>query len=376
MPPFVPPEDAAAPPPLPGIYLHVPFCKTLCPYCDFVKVRERGPAPDSFIDALVREIETFDAGSQRFGSVFYGGGTPSRLSPAQLQRVNQSLRACLNLAPGAEWSLEANPDDITPELLDGFLEAGINRVSLGVQSFDNRVLKFLGRRHDAASARRACDEVAAHFDNWSLDLMFGAPPIEAWPDTLAEAVALNPPHLSAYGLTYEAGTPFERRAKDATPDDVMLSLYQALETAVAGYDHYEISNFAKPGCRARHNLVYWHNLPYAGFGTGAYAYWNGVRARNHVSLESYLAEPGAKEESTVITPHEERVETVIQHMRLRDGLPLERYRARFDSGVTEDFGDALRQLEARGLVTLDAGHLRPTREGFYLNNEIGLALVG
>ncbi|MFM1920991.1 MAG: hypothetical protein RLZZ303_2625 [Candidatus Hydrogenedentota bacterium] len=376
MPPLVAPEDAAAPPPLPGIYLHVPFCKTLCPYCDFVKVRERGPAPDSFIEALVREIEAFDAGGKRFGSVFYGGGTPSRLSPAQLQRVNQSLRDCLNLAPGAEWSLEANPDDITPELLDGFLEAGINRVSLGVQSFDSRVLKFLGRRHDAAAARRACGEVAARFDNWSLDLMFGAPPIEAWPDTLAEAVALDPPHLSAYGLTYEAGTPFERRAKDATPDDVMLSLYQSLEAALAGYDHYEISNFAKPGRRARHNLVYWHNLPYAGFGTGAYAYWNGIRARNHVSLERYLAEPGAKEESTPITPREERVETVIQHMRLRDGLPLERYHTRFGSGVMEDFGGPLQQLEARGLVSVDAERLRPTREGFYLNNEIGLALVG
>ncbi len=357
-----------------GVYVHVPFCKTLCPYCDFVKVRDRDGVPESFVYALCSEIQRFE-GPRDFQSVFFGGGTPSRFSPQQLLRVNNALREHLLISPDAEWTLEANPDDLSADALSGFLDAGINRLSMGVQSFDDRVLKYLGRRHNAAKALAALELVAGRFDNWSLDLMFGAPPLDAWTETLRIAVSLGSPHVSAYGLTYEAGTPFERRAADATPDDVMLAMYQELEVALEKFDHYEISNFALADRQARHNLVYWHNLPYAGFGTGAYSYIGGLRARNHTGLEDYLRDPGAKEETLVITSREERVETLIQHLRLRAGLPRERYQGRFGNAVDDDFGVELQQLSARGLIECSAEHIKPTRDGFYLNNEIGLALV-
>jgi oxygen-independent coproporphyrinogen-3 oxidase len=365
-----PPAQAAL-----GVYLHIPFCKTLCPYCDFVKVRDRNGVPEEFVDALLREIRAYN-GPREARSVFFGGGTPSRLTGRQLARINDALREAFDFVPGSEWSLEANPDDISPDALTAMAEAGINRLSLGVQSFDDRVLRYLGRRHDAASALRAGEEIARHFDNWSLDLMFGAPPLEAWPDTLRTAVSLRAPHMSAYGLTYEEGTPFAKRARDATPDDVMLRMYQQLEEALGEYDHYEISNFAMPGRQAQHNLVYWHNLPYAGFGTGAYSYIGGIRARNATSLEVYLRTPGQKEEALHIAPHEEKLETLIQHLRLREGLPRARYAARFGEDVEAAFGPALERCASRGLVTISPEWIRPTAEGFYLNNEIGLELVG
>lgn len=357
-----------------GIYLHVPYCKTLCPYCDFVKVRNAHGVPEEFVDALCAEIADFH-GPDEAGSVFFGGGTPSRFSAGQLLRVNEALRARFRFVPDAEWTLEANPDDLTDDVIQGILDSGIARLSMGVQSFDDRVLRYLGRRHDAASARSACERVARCFDNWSLDLMFGAPPLEAWADTLQTAVSLSPPHISAYGLTYEPGTPFEKRADQATPEDTMLAMYQELESALCAFDHYEISNFALPGRQARHNLVYWRNEAYAGFGTGAYSFVGGVRARNHTSIEAYLQDPGGKEESLAISPREERIETVIQHLRLREGLPRARYQARFGADVWEDFGPQLDRVLTRGLVEVDASTVRPTREGFYLNNEIGLELV-
>ncbi len=356
-----------------GIYIHIPYCKTLCPYCDFVKVRTRDGAPDAFVNALCAEIAEFD-GPDVAGSIFFGGGTPSQLSAAQLARVLDTLRERFTLdAP--EITLEANPDDVTVDLARAWRAAGVNRVSLGVQSLDDRVLRYLGRRHDAASARRACAVVAETFDNWSFDLIFGAPPVDAWEATLSGAVAMDPPHVAAYGLTYEEGTPFERRAGEAVDDEVSLAMYRSLEGALGNYHHYEISNFAKPGRESKHNLIYWRNGEYAGFGTGAYSYLGGVRARNETNTDAYLRAPGTKCEALTLSDAEVRIETVIQYMRLRTGLPRAEYAARFGHDVREDFGPALDAMIARGLVTEDLDTFLPTREGFYLNNEIGLALV-
>lgn len=359
-----------------GVYLHIPFCKTLCPYCDFVKDRSRAGVPDPFVDALCAEIAAHD-GPRDAGSIFFGGGTPSMLSAPQLERILTSLRNTFAWHD-MELTLEANPDDLDAALLRAWHDLGVNRVSLGVQSFDARVLKYLGRRHNADGARRACDLVAAQFKNWSLDLIFGAPPLEPWQDTLDEAMRLSPPHLSAYGLTYEPGTPFERRAGEAVDQDVSLELYRMLEETLtgAGYMHYEISNFGKPGREARHNLVYWHNEAYAGFGTGAFSYINGVRARNHATNDAYLRAPGGKEESLALSAEEIRIETLIQFFRLREGLPKAHYAERFQRDLDADFGKVLAKLVAGGLLEDTGDFVRPTRRGFYLNNEIGLALVG
>lgn len=360
--------------PMLGVYIHIPFCRTRCPYCDFVSEAIIGKVPESYVDALCREIAAFE-GPDAVASIFFGGGTPSLLHERQLDRLLHAVRKRFTLTD-PEITLEANPDDVTPALISSWRGVGVNRVSLGVQSFDEETLRYLGRRHDAESARRACGDVAEQFANWNMDLMFGTPWWRQWAVTLAECVRWSPPHVAAYGLTYEPGTQFAGRVHEAVGDDTALSLYQQTETALSSYDHYEVSNYSRPGYAARHNLIYWHNEEYAGFGTGAYGYIGGVRARNLPDTRAYLNAPGQKAEALRLTEPEIRVETLIQHFRLRAGLPKDKYLRRFGRTPQQDFGPQLTQLITRGLLVEDADAFRVTAQGFYLNNEIGLALVG
>lgn len=356
-----------------GVYLHIPYCRTRCPYCTFVSRAIDGPVPQSYVEAVCREIAGFQ-GPDVARSVFFGGGTPSLLDPAMLERMLEALRKRFSF-DGAEITLEANPDDITRDLARSWLGLGINRISIGAQSFDNLALQYLGRRHDAKAAVHACEVVAEHFSNWSVDLIFGAHPVESWEPTLRTCVALEPPHVSAYGLSCEEYTVFGAKSREAIDDDLALSLYEMVEEALAAYEHYEISNFAKPGCRSAHNLVYWHNEEYAGFGAGAFSYLDGVRARNLEDHEVYIAQPGRKAEIEKLTQTEIRTETLIQHFRLREGIRKSVYRERFGSELHDDFGPQLDKLILRGLLVENEESIRPTREGFYLNDEIGLALL-
>jgi len=356
-----------------GIYLHIPFCRTRCPYCDFVSNAISGPVPDAFVEAVCREINEF-AGPEMANTVFMGGGTPSLLGPGMLERILAAVCSRFVL-DGPEITIEANPDDVTPELVDAWLSMGVNRISLGVQSFDERVLRYLGRRHDADGARRASVAVSERCANWGMDLIFGAPPIDAWEATLDACLSYAPKHVSTYGLTYEPETPFGARRGEGIDDETWLELYRRAEARLAAYDHYEISNYALPGYACRHNLIYWRNLEYAGFGPAAYSFLGGVRSRNRVPLDEYLAAPGAKSETVHLADREIRVETVIQHLRLRVGLSRKSYFDRFGCDVREDFGAALDRLIGRGLVEEDAATFRPTRSGCELNNEMGLALV-
>ncbi len=392
-----------------GTYIHIPYCRTLCPYCDFVRTPVDGAVPETYAAALLHEIGRFHWPGKA-GSLFLGGGTPSLLTPAQLEHIFNTLRP--NLEPHAEVTLEANPDDVTKDLAQTWRDVGVNRVSLGVQSFDDDVLRYLGRRHNAAKAHVACEIVARVFENWSMDLIFGAHPVEPWAESLRQCVDLAPPHVSAYALTYEPGTPFGGRQQEGIDDDLSLRMYLQAEELLSGYDHYEISNWARPGSQCRHNLVYWRNESYAGFGAGAYSFIDRKqtsnltrhceervpacpaiaaqqrrrkrrgnlvlpsRARNHTGVRRYLECPGDKTESLVLSDAEVRVETLIQHFRLRAGLPKDHYRSRFGSTVRDDFAKPLDALFARGLLEETSDAIRPTRQGFYLNNEIGLELVG
>jgi len=358
-----------------GVYIHIPFCRTKCPYCDFVSVPVGGDPPDAFVDALCREIAAFD-GPDRADTLFFGGGTPSLVPPADLERVLEAVRRRFRLAPDAEITLEANPDDVTTERVSAWRGLGVNRLSLGVQSFDDRVLAWLGRRHDADGARRAVERTAAVFDNWSMDLIFGGRPHEVWGKTLRETADLSPPHVSAYGLTFEEGTPFAARRDQAVDEDTALSLYREARRMLAAHDRYEISNFCLPGRACRHNLLYWRNEEYAGFGPGAYSFTGGMRAHNPADLEAYLRAPGEKAEALALTVQEVKVETLIQHFRLRAGIMAEHYRDRFGASLETDFGAVLAALAGRGLLEWDGRAARPTVAGFELNNEIGLALVG
>ncbi len=357
-----------------GVYIHIPFCRTRCPYCDFVSGAVCGPIPESFVDALCGEIADF-AGQDKVQSVFLGGGTPSLLSASQVGVILKTVAERFDLAEDAEISIEANPDDVDSEKCASWLEAGVNRVSLGVQSFNDEVLAYLGRRHDASAAIKACESVAKTFDNWSMDLIFGVGTAKQWRETLEQCTSLGPKHVSAYNLTYEESTPFWERRADVVDDDVSLELYRQSHESLLDYDHYEISNFALPSYACKHNLIYWHNDEYAGFGPGAYSFLDGVRSRNLCDTDAYLAAPGKKMETLGLSRDEIKVETVIQHMRLRDGMTVDQYDSRFGTLVYEDFGEQIEALVSKGLVLVYSGRIRPTRKGFELNNEIGLAMV-
>ena len=356
-----------------GVYLHIPFCKKICPYCDFVKRTLKGADADAFVEALCREIATYE-GPTRAGSISFGGGTPSMLTPPQFTRILATLRGRFDFID-PEVSIEANPDDITTENLAAWRDLGINRLSLGVQSFDDEALRHLGRAHDAAQARRACEAVSESFANWSLDLMFGVRPFDRWEQTLRCAAEIAPPHLSSYGLTYEPKTRFAKLADQAIDDEEYVAQFWRVEERLPHLRRYEVSNLARPGHESRHNLLYWRNEAYAGFGPGAYSFIDGVRARNLSKYRAYLETPGAKEEALHLRLDEVKVETAIQALRLAEGLDKTRYASRFGCEVEADFGPQLRELVARGLIEEDTQAIRPTRKGFELNNEIGLALV-
>ena len=356
-----------------GIYIHVPYCRVACPYCDFVKKQVEGDAPAAFAEALSEEIRAFE-GPDDVGSVFFGGGTPSMLDKDALRSIFESIHARFALRD-PEISLEANPDDITEELLSCWRDLGVNRLSLGVQSFDDDVLAYLGRCHDADRARKACAMVADRFDNWGMDLIFGARPVEAWGPTLSECRSFDPPHVSTYGLTFEERTPFWNHRDEAIDSDLSLDFYRAAMETLVEYDHYEVSNFAKPGYQSAHNQIYWRNGEYAGFGPGAYSFLGRVRSRNSTRINRYLTQPGEKAESLPLAVREVQVETLLQYFRTRSGMPREDYVARFGHPVEEDFGQTLAGLVERGLLEDDGEAIRPTRRGYELNNEIGLALV-
>lgn len=356
-----------------GVYLHVPYCRVACPYCDFVKKGIDGGAPPAFAEAMCGEIRAFE-GPDEVGSIFLGGGTPSLLNESALSSIFTAIRDRFTLMD-PEISLEANPDDITGDGLASWLDLGINRLSLGVQSFDDDVLAYLGRCHDADCARSACSQVAERFDNWGIDLIFGARPLEAWAPTLLECLAFDPPHVSTYGLTFEEKTPFWKRRDEALDSDDSLDLYRVAMDVLGAYDHYEISNFSKSGFQSAHNQIYWRNGEYAGFGPGAYSFLGGVRSRNSLRINRYLTKPGERAEELPLGDREVQVETLLQYFRTRSGLIRDEYVRRFGHAVEEDFGHALEGLLARGLLEDDGEAIRPTRKGYELNNEIGLALV-
>ncbi len=357
-----------------GIYLHVPYCRVVCPYCNFVKRSSRGEDFQRFVAALTLEIERFE-GPDEASTIFFGGGTPSLLEPALLECVLEALHKRFQIHE-SETTLEANPEDIDAGRLKAWHALGINRVSIGVQSLDDDVLRYLGRGHDASTARKACAAAAEAGGDWSVDLMFGAHPADAWENTLQACAAYRPPHVSAYGLTYEPKTPFAKRAHEAVSDTRYLAQYWSVEAAMPWLERYEVSNLAAPGHESRHNLVYWHNGPYAGFGPGAVGYVNSVRCRNVPRLSDYLRNPGQKIERLALSPQEEKVETLMQAMRLRSGLEYARYSARFGTALADDFPDEILQMREQGLAEPTPEALVPTRKGFELNDEIGLILVG
>ncbi|HUS82470.1 MAG TPA: radical SAM family heme chaperone HemW, partial [Dehalococcoidia bacterium] len=282
-----------------SLYVHVPFCRSKCAYCDFNSYARQERLMPAYVDALLREA-TFWEGSGAVGNVetvYFGGGTPSLLPIAEATRLMDGLRRLFDVAGDAEVTLEANPESVDDAHMETLRKMGVNRLSLGVQSFDDGELRFLGRIHDAARAEEAYRAARkAGFDSVSIDLIFGLPEqtVTRWRNSLEQAVALEPDHLSLYALTLEEGTPLSRRIAEGEcpePDaDAQADMYawSSARLAKAGYEQYEISNWAKAGHRCRHNLTYWHSEPYLGLGAGAHSYIDSYRLANQRLPARYI----------------------------------------------------------------------------------------
>ncbi len=368
-----------------GLYIHIPFCRRKCPYCDFFSVS--GTVPTEYPNLLCRHLEQAAASGRwkkPFKTVFFGGGTPSLLTPSQVAQVLEKAATLFGMSPGAEISLEANPGTVTEQSLRGYRLAGINRLSLGVQSLNDEQLARLGRIHSAGEARQTCDRARkAGFDNLGLDLMFALPGQNRTGllKDLKAYLDLAPEHLSCYGLTVEEETPFAHRhraAEFSVPDeqvfaDLFLLLHRAPETA--GYSHYEISNYARPGFECRHNLNYWRRGEYLGVGAGAHGFQaHGYGERRVVAneLETYERRVTRGERPDVRLESFDRrqamAETIYLGLRTAEGVSERLLCERFDSGLVKAYPAAVRRCG--DMLVCDAGRWHFTVEGWLVYDHL------
>nr|WP_326166209.1 radical SAM family heme chaperone HemW [uncultured Oscillibacter sp.] len=358
-----------------GIYIHVPFCRQKCVYCDFYSLPRREGDMDAYVSALRAQLLGTDFSGYEADTVYFGGGTPSYLGPRRLTALLEAVRAACGVAPGAEISFEANPDSAADaEALASLRRAGFSRVSLGMQSADDGELESLGRVHTMAQVRSSVEAVReAGFDDLSLDLIYGLPgqSLSRWRANLAAAVELAPEHLSCYGLKAEEGTPLYAR-RDALPDDgAQADMY--LETVAfleaRGYRQYEISNFARPGRESRHNLKYWTLGEYAGFGPGAHSDFRGVRYAWARDLGAFLRGDQILSEVQRVSPREREAEWLMLSLRLVRGLDPAEHAERSRRPFAR-YLPFLRRCEAAGYAVREAGRWRLTPQGFLVSNQI------
>ncbi len=383
-----------------SLYIHIPFCETKCPYCDFNTYAAIEPLMPSYVAALQSEISLWGRllHSPQVHTVFFGGGTPSYLPATEIRHIMDTVRSAFDLEAYAETTLEANPGDFSDGKLAKYLECGINRLSIGVQSFDDGLLHTLGRRHSARAAVQAYHQALdAGFDNVSIDLMYGLPYqiIEQWQDTLQQALELSPPHISMYCLTLEGGTPMERWVEQGSmpePDpDLAADMYLMAQDEMrdGGYRHYEISNWALNGRRSEHNLTYWRNKPYLGVGPGAHSYLNDYRfnaikpPREYISrmqravagitevpMDVLIRSVSIVDEIERIDQPMEMAETMMMGLRLDEGISITAFTERFGVSPHGVYSDTLEELERLELIHIQDGALRLTHRGRMLGNEV------
>lgn len=362
-----------------GIYLHIPFCKSRCIYCGFFSTTSLQKRHD-YVEAVVKELHQRHSflGDEPVDTIYFGGGTPSQLPPDEIEYLLHTIFNIYNVREGVEITLEGNPDDMTSVMLQRLHKMGINRLSMGVQTFDEERLCFLHRRHTAAQAIQAVrDAQAAGFSNISIDLMFGFPhqTLDEWKRDLQTALSLQIQHISAYSLMYEDGTVLERMLTNGmireVDEEVSLQMYESLMDTLkdAGYVHYEISNFSLPGMQSRHNSSYWHGIPYLGVGAGAHSYDGHDRFYHPDSLEEYISDPYVLV-TEKLTDNERYDEYVFTSLRTAEGLRLTTLELMFGASCKEYcLQNAQRHLKA-GLLSLTGGTLRLTRRGLFISNEV------
>lgn len=368
----------AIPEAVPGLYIHVPFCVKKCPYCGFYSVTDLS-LKGAYLDALLKEMDFHAAGSgfSGFDTVYFGGGTPSLLSPSRVGAVLDSAAVLFSLSEDLSVTLEANPKTVSRKTLEDYRRAGVNRINFGVQSFNNENLKFLGRIHDAEDARKALSDARkAGFGDIGLDLIFGlfGQSPESWRVDLAEALDFSPEHLSCYMLTIEENTPFgairEKGGAMAADDGLMADLFLLTREILtgAGYVHYEVSNYAKSaGFLSRHNMKYWNGAPYLGLGPSAHSFDGAVRSWNAKILSGYLkrvAEGGSavlgREE---LSRRDQVLEALFLGLRQAAGIDVGAFSVFFGLDFFEAFGGAFERCEKEGWLQFSEGRVSPTPHG-------------
>lgn len=366
------------------LYLHIPFCARKCAYCDFLSFPQGEDVQKRYVDRLIEEIEIAGAGfhDTAVTSVFVGGGTPSILKAGEIGRIFDALHRSFYIEETAEISMEANPGTVTEEKLLSYRKAGINRLSFGLQSADNKELAALGRIHtyeaflESFQMARACG-----FTNINIDLMSALPgqTVESWLDTLKKAAALEPEHISAYSLIIEEGTPFfemygEERGERILPDeDSEREMYHKTKTILReyGYDRYEISNYAKSGKECRHNVGYWTGVPYLGLGLGASSYLDGCRFRNTDDLNVYLnGGGGSRFDETVLSEKDMQEEYFFVGLRMVRGVSLSRFEEQFGVSAKKVYPGLLERLVREGAAEVCGDFFRLTEYGMDVSNYV------
>ena len=369
-----------------AVYIHVPFCAHRCGYCDFTLIAGRDDLAGAYLDALQAEIARSPL-TEPLDTLFLGGGTPTQLDEPHLQRLLDVLCSAFRFGPDIEFNVEANPDGLTDAKLNALSNAGVNRLSLGVQSFDDRFLSLLERRHSSEAAMDAFSRCRSRFPNVSLDLIFAVPgqSLDDWQHDLQTAIDLQPDQVSTYGLTFEKGTTFwTRREKgqlDQADDSLERSMYSAAmdQLAAAGFEHYEISSFARPGFRCRHNQVYWNGGEYLGFGPGAASFVDGVRWQDHRSTTTWIRRVLAGEDAVgdreQLAPEASARERLILGLRQIEGINVDAFEAQTGFALEALGGEALSQLQTQSLLELTNGVLCLTREGRFFYDTVAAGLL-
>ncbi len=366
-----------------GLYLHIPFCSAICNYCNFNRGLFDGPLKTRYVAALTREILQSPYGGRPADTVFFGGGTPSLLEPEEIAGLVDACARRFDLSTAREVTLEANPETVSVERLAAYRDAGVNRLSFGVQSLRDDELKRLSRLHGADRARRAFGEARdAGFDNVSLDLMMWLPGqrVEDWLESVDGVLALDPEHLSLYLLEVYPNAPLKEemarsRWSQAPDDDAALMYLSAMDRLDAhGYEQYEISNVAKPGCASRHNLKYWSDGEWLGFGCGAHSTVDGARWKNVSATEDFIVaidrHGAAAADRRLLSAQERLGDALFTGLRLVEGVDEGAIRARYGVDVWGRYGAELTRSVDAGLLLREGGRLRLTRAGMLLANEV------
>ena len=364
-----------------GVYVHIPFCASRCSYCDFFSTLKLAEVGQSYVEAVVTEagLRRDELRGEAVRTLYLGGGTPSQLPLPLLSQLVDGLSSSLGLTAVEEFTIEANPDDVTPEWCSALPSLGVNRVSMGVQTFEDDILRLIGRRHTAAQAVQAIANLrAAGIGNLSIDLIYGLPgqTLESWSRSVEQAVALEPNHISAYWLSYEPGTRLSRQLERGevteVPEEDCVEMYHELveRLRAAGFEHYEISNFALPGYRSRHNSSYWDGTPYLGLGAAAHSYDGTVRRSNPSNLNVYIDRIAAGEtacEEEEMTLWERYDERVMLGLRRSEGVDVELLRQEFGDELAEHFVHEVQRH-------LAAGNVRREGPSRYLLTDKGILL--